>query len=49
MDHGFRVVALDDACRGVHIESIDEMKTSLQDKGAIIINTCKVCIPGHHT
>lgn len=42
MDHGFRVVALDDACRGVDIEKIDEMKKSLQEKGAIIISTCKV-------
>lgn len=44
MDHGFRVVALDDACRGVDIEKIDEMKKSLQEKGAIIISTCKVSL-----
>ena len=42
IDHGFRVVALDDACRGVDLKKIDEMKKNLQDKGAIVVNTCKV-------
>lgn len=42
IEHGFRTVLIEDACRGVDLADIDEMRKNLKTNGAVISHSCKV-------
>ncbi|CAC5389331.1 unnamed protein product [Mytilus coruscus] len=42
VEHGFRTVLIEDACRGVDLTDIDEMRKNLKTNGAVISHSCKI-------
>lgn len=42
LEHGFRTVVVEDACRGVSLEDIAATRQKLQRGGAIIVDSSKV-------
>ena len=44
LDLNYRVVFIEDACKGVTVEDIEEQKKKLVENGAIMINTEQVII-----
>ncbi|XP_060554363.1 nicotinamidase-like [Ruditapes philippinarum] len=42
LEHGFRTVLIDDACRGVDNDAIEETKRKLMESGGIIVHSSKV-------
>ncbi|KAI0219924.1 Nicotinamidase [Lamellibrachia satsuma] len=42
LEHGFRTVIIDDACRGVAVSDIDNTKEQLRKMGAIFVDSCEV-------
>ena len=44
LEHGFRTVLIDDACRGVDQTNIDDTKQKLVDQGAIIVHSSQVLV-----
>lgn len=42
LEHGFRTVLIDDACRGVDTEAIEQTKRKLKDSGGIIVHSSQV-------
>ena len=42
IEHGFRTVVVDDACRGVSLPDIEAMKENLIKHGAVITDSSKV-------
>ena len=42
MEHGFRTVLIDDACRGVAQADIDRTKEELRALGAVIVDSSEV-------
>jgi exosome complex component RRP4 len=44
LEHGFRTVLIDDACRGVDNDAIEETKRKLIESGGIIVHSSKVKI-----
>ena len=44
LEHGFRTVLVEDACRGVDEKDITGVKEEILRQGAIIVNSDEVCI-----
>ena len=42
LEHGFRTVLIDDACRGVAQSDIDRTKEELRELGAVIVDSSEV-------
>ncbi|XP_052278204.1 nicotinamidase-like isoform X2 [Dreissena polymorpha] len=42
LEHGFRTILVEDACRGVDVKAIEETKQKLLDSGAIIVKSSQV-------
>jgi len=43
LEHGFRTILIEDACRGVDLDDIGKMRKFLHEKGAVVVNSSKVC------
>ncbi|KAL5012845.1 hypothetical protein ScPMuIL_011396 [Solemya velum] len=42
VEHGFRTILIEDACRGVDLGDIDRMRKELNKRGVLHVNSCKV-------
>ncbi|XP_064608566.1 uncharacterized protein LOC135472813 [Liolophura sinensis] len=42
IDHGFRTVLVEDACRGVDLENIEKTRFELRKKGAVVVQSDQV-------
>lgn len=42
IEHGFRTILIEDACRGVDTADINEMRENLKKNGAVISHSCKI-------
>ena len=44
LEHGFRTVLIEDACRGVDADAIEQTKKKLTESGGMIVHSSKVKI-----